>query len=519
MNARKASSRASGWFSGLSSTVGPVLAVLGVTLIGGIGTFAFLSYAGFFNAAPTGPSRVGLVPVARSVRPIKAYTKIRREDVYDRNLGDDSYYWMPPERVKANPDWIANVADVIGRVLRTDKEEGYVFSEKNFLPEGTRPGVVGGIPPGKRSLTVPVNGVPGLDLLNAGDQFDLLIASSASQGRSSGVELAALLGGVKPPELRIGQRASSGGVRVLVHQGMLVELTSKPVSDSRNSANSSSVATVAVNPEEVASLAEALARDEKIFCVAHSGQPDDDAAADAFDSMVAVPVLSRSIPAFTRITESDLADAATGRLNLYYFKPEQLDEDWLLEAKSLIGRVVSRELPQGHLFTSDDLMPEGTRAGIAAAAAPGKRVYVAPRARIKGLDGLSVGDEVAIYATLGDAVSAPPAKLDWASIMGGIPEPEGIRLQDEVRAGVRSISRNAQIVSLNSSDGSVAFAIEAEEVISLSQAVNSGSEIFAVAVSSRSNEADVEGLIRTHRAHGVHQFVSNAISANRNTTL
>lgn len=482
MNSRK-SSRSSGWPGSLS----PLLGILAVVVIGGLGTIALLSFTGFFQQRPAGPDRRGMVAVPKSVRPIKAYTKVTREDVYDRAIGDDSYYWMPADRVKANPDWFVNLNRIVGRVMAVDKEEGYVFSEKNFLPEGTRPGVTGGIPPGKRSLSVPVDGIVGLDALSAGDEFDLLAAGKSKPRQTGGVDLAALLGGVRPPELRISQRVSSDGLRVLVQQGTLV--AAAEATDAKSKDKKKPSATVAVAPEEVASLAEAISSDQPIYCIARSGQPVDETAGQEFASMIAVPVLGRPVAAYEQINEAHLADPATGRLNVYYFDPQRIDESWLRKPQQIIGRVVGRSMPPGHLITEADLMPPGTRPGIAAGAAPGKRVYVAPANRIDGLSGLSVGNVVSLYATLGDAVDAPPPKMDWASIMGGMPEPGGLELQNEVRAGVRAISRDAKIVMIDRPSDSVAFAIESDEVISMSQAINSNQQIFAVAVSSKDSNA------------------------------
>ncbi|MCH1494625.1 MAG: hypothetical protein L7U72_05290, partial [Rubripirellula sp.] len=39
------------------------------------------------------PSREGLVPVPRSLRNLVAFEKVQREDVYNREMGDESYFW------------------------------------------------------------------------------------------------------------------------------------------------------------------------------------------------------------------------------------------------------------------------------------------------------------------------------------------------------------------------------------------------------------------------------------------
>jgi hypothetical protein len=465
-----------------------LVVTLVLAVVGGGLTLLLLSYAGFFSSGPSRPSRKGLIAVPKSVRPIKAFTKIRREDIIDLNLAEESYYWMTPAQVKANPEWIINPSLIIGRVLAHDKEKDYVFAEKNFLPEGTRPGIVGGTPAGKRAMVINVDQIPGLELLNAGDQFDLLTTVSGGGSTGSSVDYAALLGGIKAPELRVGQRATSGGVRVLVQDGTLISLskTTPPANTRSARASTNTVATIALAPEEVALMTEALGNSTKMFCVARSGQPEDaEEAARSIAGKIAIPALARPVAAFARITQDDLADPATGKLNVYYFAEQNVNEEWLTEPESLIGRVANRDIPRGHLFTTHDLMPAGTRAGIAAGAPPGMRIYIAPLSRINGLSGLEIGDTVTIYGTLGKAVDAPPPQLDWASLKGGMPDGDSERLSREVRAGIRTVVKQARIIRLGQDAGQVTFAVDPEEVTSLSQAINSDIEIFAVAASSQ----------------------------------
>ena len=489
--ARRGTTNSFNFGSTINSIGGPLVVTLVLAVVGGGLSLLLLSYAGFFSAGPSRPSRQGLIAVPKSVRPIKAFAKLRREDIIDIQLGDESYYWMTPDQVKANPQWIINPAEIIGRVLAEGKEKDYVFSEKNFLPNGSRPGIVGGTPPGKRAMVISVDQIPGLDLLNAGDQFDLLTSIPGSGSLGSGVDYAALLGGIKSPELRVGARAGSGGVRVLVQGGTLVSLnTTAPPANSRSArVSTTTLATVAIAPEEVSLLTEALGSGAKMFCVARSGQPEDAVeAARSIAGKIAIPALARPISAFSRITQDDLADSATGKLNVYYFADENVNEEWLTEPESLIGRVVNRDIARGHLFTSDDLMPPGTRAGIAAGAPPGKRIFIAPLSRIDGLAGLEIGDSVALYGTLGKAIEAPPPQLDWASLKGGTPDSDSERISREVRAGIRTIVKQARIIRLGKDAGQVTFAVDPEEVTSLSQAINSDIEIFAVASSSQGEE-------------------------------
>ena len=67
-----------------------------------------------------------------------------------------------------------------------DKAPGFVFTERDFLPKGTLPGLVAGIPPGKRALTLDAGKLRGIDLLQIGDHLDLLAAVPVDRLQSTG---------------------------------------------------------------------------------------------------------------------------------------------------------------------------------------------------------------------------------------------------------------------------------------------------------------------------------------------
>ena len=65
--------------------------------------------------------------------------------------GLPKYMYLPPEMAK-QLGVITNFNQITGRVLDHEKPPGYPFTEKDFLPKGTRPGLVAAIPAGKRAL-------------------------------------------------------------------------------------------------------------------------------------------------------------------------------------------------------------------------------------------------------------------------------------------------------------------------------------------------------------------------------
>lgn len=246
-------------------------------VVGGGGTLAALAFLGVVDlpflrsVVPPRDPHAGMVAVLACGQPIEAYSKVTRDHLANPETGELMLLFRKPEEVK--PDWIRDVGDIVGRVVRYDKQPGYVFTERDFFPKGTRPGVAGGIPPGKRAMMLEVAKVKGLGQLAVGDRFDLL-ASVALKDSGGGprVRTAAGRGGAGAAGSTAGHAATQASVRVLVVGGALVAM---PTSKDANGKDVKE-ATIALDPEEIAPLTEALATGASLFCVAHSGQPEDD---------------------------------------------------------------------------------------------------------------------------------------------------------------------------------------------------------------------------------------------------
>jgi Flp pilus assembly protein CpaB len=181
---------------------------------------------------------------------------------------------------------LVKLSDIMGRVLDHDKQPGYVFTENDFLPKGTREGIVAGIPPGKRAIRVLADKVEGLYGLRAGDRFDL-VATLPIDGRG-GTAQAFNFGGVYGQQLALQAKLTNwqkqATVRVMAQNAVVVE----PMATRQVPVFSSSLTqgattrmkpvqeiVIAVDPDEVARLTEAIAVEAKISCVPRSGRPDD----------------------------------------------------------------------------------------------------------------------------------------------------------------------------------------------------------------------------------------------------
>lgn len=231
------------------------------------------------------PSTAGLIPVPTPATAIPAYTRIRRDHLWDPVNQRISVVYLPPRAV--TKEMLRGITDIIGRVLEAEKAPGYVFTEDDFLPPGTREGLVAGIPAGMRAVRVSGDRVEGLAGLNTGDRFDLLATlpiADAQSGGSQSFGFSGPYGSQIALQAQLSNWTKQATVRVIVQNAIIVEpMLGRGVAVTQNSlADGPSTrirnvqeAVIAVSPDEVAPLAEAIAVEARLTTVPRSGRPDD----------------------------------------------------------------------------------------------------------------------------------------------------------------------------------------------------------------------------------------------------
>lgn len=258
--------------------------------IGGVGTVAAL---GAFDVIDLGklafwrkpitipPGWVGIPVCTRSM---PAYTAVSREYLLNPKTADGSWLmdYQPPEKAAelVGKGVIIDIEKIRGRVTAREKLAPSYFSESDFLPLGTRPGVVGGTPSGKRAYTLEVKTLKGsVHDLREGDRVDLLASVPVDMPGSSRSPINKMGSVVASPEATV--LPKRGMVRALVQDGIVVSsvrLRNIPVG-TRGGVTTRTIPVeeivIAVEPEEVAPLAEALDLKYEITCVARSGRPVD----------------------------------------------------------------------------------------------------------------------------------------------------------------------------------------------------------------------------------------------------
>lgn len=474
-----------------------LLAVVGVSL-------AWLSGA-FATDDPEPVDRTGQLAFPALARPVAAFEKLTRDDFINPQTGQLHVIWLSESNASVA---LRDMGEVIGRVLSRDKQAGMVLTEADLMERGTRPGLAAGVPPGKLAVTIPADEVTGLDQLRNGDRFDLLVALPKRDDveQISNTEPAVLFGGIKPPSLRVGQLSRQHGVKRLVTNAMLVTLFTKtersttgprgltvPPQSSRSRTKTAETETVvaelAVDPEEIGPLTQAISLDTPLTCVLRSGQPganeDDEFSAEG---MVPVVTTAKTVSAFSALTDENLIDEGTGQLHVYYFPAEKVAETWITDPTELYGRVVSRNLRRGSLITEEDLLPPGTRPGISAGLPSDMAAISIEKEKIKGFEKLVVGDRFSILTRVPEAVEANLPSINWATLHGGQLSEDDARVADMVRTGIREIAQDAVYLS-DPDDATVVIGVSRQEVAKLAQLLRDESELFVVANSSRESDS------------------------------
>ena len=162
----------------------------------------------------------GWVAIPLSARSIPAYTEVTRDYLLNPKTGELVVKWVAAER-RFPKGIITDLSKILKRVTAREKPAVYYFLESDFLPEGTRPGIAGGTPLGKRAITLDAGKLKGVHELKEGDHVDLL-ASVAVDMPGAGHSNSGRMGTnvvASPDALLLPKR---GFVRPLVEDGVVV---------------------------------------------------------------------------------------------------------------------------------------------------------------------------------------------------------------------------------------------------------------------------------------------------------
>jgi len=155
--------------------------------------------------------------------------------------------------------------EVKGRVLKNAMGSNQPFMISDFLPEGTAPGIVGLVPEGKQLVMLDAKKVQGIDSLGSRNRFDLKVSRPVDDGIEKAAKAALdARPYVSPTDQMTLASISREPERLLLAQnGMIIRRAEKQ--------GSKTVVAVALHPDDVDLVMDALVQDETIYCVGHSG--------------------------------------------------------------------------------------------------------------------------------------------------------------------------------------------------------------------------------------------------------
>lgn len=242
-----------------------LILLVGALLLAGVG--AALVWQGFSGSQADVQSTEGMIGVPVATVDLPSYTEIRLEHLLKAQTGELAAVYLPQESILDST--IVDPVDLVGRVLARPKSASRVFSESDLMPIGTRPGIVAGIPNGQRALRIDATKVSGIVGLRQGDQFDL-VATYPGSNRNGAVE------SVYGSAALSGSGAQSARAQLVASSATVVsELESRALPGAAGGRSGKIVQeiVIALAPDEIPSVTEALEVAKRIDCIPRSGLP------------------------------------------------------------------------------------------------------------------------------------------------------------------------------------------------------------------------------------------------------
>ncbi len=314
-----------------------VVILVVVLIVGILGTYLTLGAMGkvqFFWEKDAGQLQPGYVRIPISSQPIPSYSKVNQLHLIDGRTGAPTTRDVPEAKLEGT-NIIRTWDEIVGRVLNRDKAPGFAFTEDDFMPEGTSPGIAAGVPPGMRAVVLSTDAIIGAHELQQNDRVDLLVYVDSKTASMATRNLQHLLGA----DARVIADDIDVGAQVVVNNGLVIRpvteraetykhqggLTGGNVSYRQRTIEE---ITIAVDPQEAVQLIEALSRGVRLLAVVRSGLP----GAANQDQDIRVNGRGQAyIPGQSNGGEDENGDSMT----LY---AEEIDADPAIVIESIVGK-------------------------------------------------------------------------------------------------------------------------------------------------------------------------------------
>lgn len=255
------------------SGINPLLVVL-LLIVAGLGTVGTLHATGKHKFAfidkllgheVHAADHSGMVAIPISSRPLQPGHRIERSDLWDVAKNVPQVVWVPEGSV--NENWKRKPSEIEDRVMARDKRPGFTFTEGDFLPPGSQEGAVGLVPKGMRLVSLDPSKVNGIEQLHFQNRFDLVVSEKVDRDLFDQAEkaLTRQSGATIDKKLQLASLKEMAHQTVLVHDGMMIQAPAKEAKQREK------VVQVAVWPDDVLPLLEALDLERTVVCIPYSG--------------------------------------------------------------------------------------------------------------------------------------------------------------------------------------------------------------------------------------------------------
>lgn len=254
-----------------------LILLVGALLLAGVGAALVWRSLNESASGVDAHSNEGMIGVPVATIDLPSYTEIRLEHLLNPLTGALAAVYLPEESILEST--IVDPRELVGRVLARPKSASRVFRKGDLMPVGTRPGIVAGIPNGQRALRIDASKVSGIVGLRQGDRFDL-VATYPGSNRNGAVESVygnAPLSGAQRARARV---VASGATVVSA-----LESRALPGPAGGRTGKIVQEIVIALAPDEIPNVTEALEIAKRIDCIPRSGLPTSEAEKE--DSTVA----------------------------------------------------------------------------------------------------------------------------------------------------------------------------------------------------------------------------------------
>lgn len=208
-----------------------------------------------------------MTPVVVTSASLEPGERVTAAKLWSQEKGAFNHQYLDKDLV-SDREYVALPQNVVGRVIARPKASNQAFVEADFLPKGSPEGVLGLIPDGMVSVPVDPSKVQGIRLLGYKNRFDLrvMIQADPTVREMAKEVLDKRSYSSEGDRLRLAAISEGPTQRLLAQDGMIIRQA--------RGTNRDAVVVVALHPDDVDGVIDALSSEMDIYCTARMGNSE-----------------------------------------------------------------------------------------------------------------------------------------------------------------------------------------------------------------------------------------------------